>query len=176
MNVLNVHRVGEYQSWRLIGRNIDGCAGARGLEPISRDTAALERAHRVAADLVTGPVSQALITVPAAGPVAAMRLFAGRTGATRPQPGLSAAVGAGELQTGLLLTERSLVRVVRAVPQSVTVAAGGQAGAVTAGLLGRGAGGVELADAGVFVPLVLHPSQVTVRLPVTEPGLHDTFP
>ena len=122
MNVLNVHRVGEYQSWRLGGRNIDGRAGGRGREPVPRDTAALEGAHRVAADLVTGPVSQALIAVPAAGPVAPVRLFARGAGAARPQPGLSAAVGAGELQAGGLLTETPLVRVVRTI--QVVVAKG----------------------------------------------------
>ena len=109
MNVLNVHRVGEYQSWRLIGRNIDGCAGARGREPISRDTAALERAHRVAADLVTDPLSETLIAVPAAGPVVPVRLLAWRTEAPRSSPGLGAAVGAGKVQTGGFLTESSLV-------------------------------------------------------------------
>ena len=142
MNVLNVHRVGEYQSWRLIGRNIDGCAGARGREPISRDTAALERSHRVAADLITDPVIQTLIGVPALGPVLPVRLFAWRTEAPRPQPGLSAAVGAGKVEAGGFLTESPLVRVVPAVPDSVTVFAEGQTGSVTAGLLSWGAGGV----------------------------------
>ena len=74
------------------------------------------------------------------------------------------------------LTAILLVRVVLAVPGSVTVLADGQAGAVTAGRLGWRAGRVELADAGMFVTIVLQVSQVTVSLPVTEPGLHHTFP
>ena len=176
MNVLDIHRVGEYQCWRLRWRKIDCRAGGWGRELISRDTAALEGSHRVAADLITDPVNQTLICVSALGPVGPVRLFAGSTEAARPQPGLFAAVRAGKVQTGSFLTESSLVRVVLAVRGSVTVLAEGQTGAVTAGRLGWRAGRVELADAGMFITIVLQVSQVTVSLPVTEPGLHHTFP
>ena len=176
MNVLNIHRVGEYQSGWLGGGNIDGCTGSWRRELISRDTAALERSHRVAADLITDPVIQTLVGVPALGPVTPVRLFAWRTEAPRPQPGLFAAVGAGKVETGILLTESPLVRVVLAVGGSVTVEADGQTGAVTAGHLGWRAGRVELTDGGMFVSIVLQVSQVTVSLPVTQPGLHHTFP
>ena len=176
MNVLNIIRVGEYESRRLRRRNIDGYAGGWWRELISRDTAALEGSHRVAADLVTEPGHQALVGVSALGPVLPVRLFASRTEAPRAQPGLTAAVSAGKVLTGGFLTESSLVRVVRAVLVSVTVLGDHQTGAVTAGLLGWRAGGVELTDAGVFVSIVLHVGQVTVGLPVTQPGLHHTFP
>ena len=109
MNVLNIHRVGEYDSRRLRGRNIDG--GARGWrrELISRDTAAFERSHRVATDLITGPIKQTLIGVSALGPVLPVRLLAWRTEAAGSQPGVRAAVRAGQVWTGILLAESSLV-------------------------------------------------------------------
>ena len=102
---MDINRVGEYDGRRLRGRNIDGCTGGWRRELIARDTAAFERPHRVAADLITGPVNETLVGVSAVGPVLPVRLFAWRTEAPGPQPGLRAAVRAGKVLTGILLAE-----------------------------------------------------------------------